>query len=116
MDKVLFSLGVFILLYLFYLITVINRKGKLDKFFEGVEITYLKKRYKLSLKKINKKALAHTIALTNSFIVSITILTVFIVDNYILKLMIAFIILMPLIIISYHIIGVNLKRKEDKNV
>lgn len=110
--EVLFSLAVFIILYLFYFVTVINRKKKLDKFMESMEITYLKRRYNLSLKNINKKPLAHLIALTNSFIVSLTLLATGITHNYILKLMVAFIIFIPLIIVSYHIIGLYLKRKE----
>lgn len=112
MDEILFSLAIFIVLYLFYLFTVILRKKKLDKFMEGAEVTYLKKRYKLSLDNINKKVLGNTIALTNSFIISVTVLIIFLIDNYILKLMVAFIILVPLIIIAYHIIGIILKRKE----
>ncbi|MBE6144015.1 MAG: hypothetical protein E7169_00350 [Firmicutes bacterium] len=112
MEEVLFSLGIFVLLYLFYLITVICRKQKLDKFMEGAEVTYLKRRYNLSLKKVSKKLLANIIALTNSFVISLTCLSLVLIKNYILKLMVAFIILVPLIIISYHIIGTILKRKE----
>ena len=113
--EVMFSLSVFIIIYLFYYIAVISKNKKLDKLMEGMEITYLKKRYNLKLKKANKKKLGGIIALTNSFIVSITILLVSMVKHHILKLMIAFIILVPLIIISYHIIGLYLKRSE-KNV
>ena len=43
MENILFSLTAFILIYLFYLITVISRKNKLDKLMEGTEITYLKR-------------------------------------------------------------------------
>ena len=111
--EVVFSLSVFIIIYLFYYIAVISKSKKLDKLMEGMEITYLKRRYNLSLKKINKKRIANVIALTNSFIVSVTILLVSIVGNHILKLMMAFIILVPLIIISYHIIGLYLKRSEE---
>lgn len=112
MKEVIFSFIVFVVLYLFYLVAVIMKKNKLDKFMKGAEITYLKRRYKLSLNNINKKVLANIIALTNSLIISITILLVVLIDNYILKLMIAFIILVPLIIIAYHIIGTILKKRE----
>ena len=112
MQEVLFSLVVFVVIYLFYLITVITRKKKLDKLMEGMEVTYLKKRYKLSLRNINKKLIGNLIAFTNSFIVSITVLIVSVIENYILKLMVAFIILVPCIIIAYHLIGLYLKRSE----
>ena len=98
---------------LFYLITVITRKNKLDKLMNGMEVTYLKKRYKLSLKNTNKKLIGNLIAITNSFIVSLTVLVVSLIDNYILKLMVAFVILVPCIIIAYHLIGLYLKRSEE---
>ena len=112
MKEILFSLIIFVIIYLFYIVCVITRKNKLDKLMTGMEVMYLKKRYKLSLKKVSKKKIANLIALTNSFIVSITVLLVSIIDNYILKLMIAFIILVPLIILGYHLIGLYLKRSE----
>ena len=115
MKEVLFSLIVFLIIYLFYLITVINRRNKLDKLMEGMEVKYLKNKYKLSLKTTNKKLVGHLIALTNSLVVSITVLLVSVIENYILKLMVAFIVLVPLILISYHFIGLFLKRRE-KNV
>ena len=74
MQDILFSLIIFIVIYLFYLLTVIAQSKKLNKLMEGIEVSYLKIRYKLSLKNVNKKKLAHIIALTNSFIVSITVL------------------------------------------
>ena len=43
--EVIFSLSVFIIIYLFYYIAVISKNKKLDKLMEGMEITYLKKRY-----------------------------------------------------------------------
>jgi len=115
MQDILFSLIIFVIIYLFYLLTVITRKKKLDKLMEGMEVNYLKVRYKLSLINVNKKKLAHIIALTNSFIVSITVLLVSLIENYILKLMVGFVILLPLIILAYHLIGLYLKRSE-KNV
>jgi len=113
MQDILFSLIIFVVIYLFYLLTVITRPKKLDKLMEGMEVSYLKNRYKLSLIKVNKKKLAHIIALTNSFIVSITVLLVSLIKNYILKLMVGFLILMPSIILAYHLIGLYLKRSEE---
>ena len=73
MKDILFSLIIFVIIYLIYFISVITKKSKLDKLMDGMEVTYLKKIYKLSLKKTNKKLIGNLIALTNSFIVSITI-------------------------------------------
>jgi len=115
MENILFGITAFILIYLFYLITVISRKNKLDKLMEATEVTYLKKRYKLSLKKVNKKKLGNLIALTNSFIFSFTVFIVSFIENHILLLLTGFIILIPLIIISYYVLSLYLRRSE-KNV
>ena len=113
MENVLFSLTAFILIYLFYLITVISRKNKLDKLMIGTEVTYLKKKYKLSLENVNKKKLGNLIALTNSFIFALTVFIVSFIKNHILMLLVGFIILIPLIIISYHILSLYLRRSEE---
>lgn len=112
MKEVVFSLVIFVVLYLFYFFTVILKKSKLDKFMKGTEVLYLKKRYNLTLNNIKPKVLANVIALTNSLIISITLLIVVLIDNYILKLFVAFIILVPSIILCYHIIGTCLKKRE----
>ena len=113
MGNILFGLISFMLIYLFYLVTVITRKNKLDKLMKGMEITYLKKRYKISLKKVNKKKLGHLIAFTNSFIFALTVSIVSFIENHILMLLVGFIILIPLIIICYHILGLYLRSDEN---
>ena len=46
MDKLIWFVVVFLLIYLFYLFFVILRKKKLSKFKSGVEVTILEKKYK----------------------------------------------------------------------
>jgi len=113
MENILFSSTAFIIIYLFYLITVVLRKNKLDKLMEGTEITYLKRRYKLSLKNVNKKKLGNLIALTNSFVFALTIFIVSFIKNYLLILLLAFITVIPLILVSYHILGLYLRGSEE---
>ena len=63
MKELIFYLVVFILVYLFYVIFVLNRKNVLKKFYEGKELRYLKYKYGI---KVNDKNL-HVIVPTLDF-------------------------------------------------
>ena len=114
MEKLIWFLIVFIIIYGFYFLFIICRKKKLEKFKMGVEVQFLVKKFKLSLNKINIKLLANLIALSNAFIISTTFTVVELFENIIIKLMIAFVTLMILILIIYSILGKTLKKKEGR--
>lgn len=115
MDKLIWFIIVFVLVYLFYLFFVILRKKKLNKFRSGVEVTILEKKFKVDINKIGIKKLAHIVALTNALIIAVTFVTIEFFDNIIIKLMVSFVMLMVLIFICYNIIG-KILRKKGKNV
>ena len=106
---------VFIIIYLFYLFFVIFRKKKIDKFLDNIYANYLIRTYKLEKNKINVKKLAHLVAISNAFIIATTFVIISFVKNFILMMLLAFIVLIPLQLIVYNIIGKYLKRSE-KNV
>lgn len=115
MDKLIWFIIVFVIVYLFYLFFVILRKKKLNKFRNGVEVTILEKKYKVNIEKIGIKKISHIIAIINALIIGLTFVTIEFFDNIIIKLMVAFVMLMVLIFVSYNIIG-KILRKRDKNV
>lgn len=112
MEDLIFSLIMFIIIYLFYVIFVINRKNKLEKMKKNAGVLYLVNRYNIDLNKVNMKVLAHLIALTNSFILSITLFILSFIDNYFLKILACFIIIIPFQYIMYMIIGKMYKKEK----
>lgn len=108
--RLLVFLGTFLTVFLIYYLFVIRRKKYLDKFIKGKEVLYLKKVYKLKIKEDDYKKIAYIIALTNSFIISITIFIVSFFKYFFVQLLIGFVIVMVLIVVSYHIIGKTLKK------
>jgi len=114
MKEIIMFLLIFILVYLFYFIFVINKKKALKKLPNGKELTFLKYRYKLNYSKINIKSLAHKVALTNAFILSSTVTIISLIDNFILALLIALLVLIPLILICYHLIGTHYQKQGGK--
>lgn len=105
----------FILIYLIYYFLIVRRKSGLENLKKGKQIEFLVNVYKIDLKKINFKKFANSLALTNSFILSFTLTISELVDNYVLKILLCFIILIPLIIVMYKILGETYKKKEGKN-
>lgn len=101
----------FLLVYLFYLFTVILQTKKYDKFKKSNQIMYFVNRYKINVNKINMKKFTNVLGLTNSLIISIAFASTFLVENIFLQLLIGLIVLIPLIFIFYGLLGNYLKRK-----
>lgn len=104
---------IYTIIYLFYLFFVILRKKKIDKFLDNVYANYLIRTYKLDKNKINIKKLAHIVAVSNAIIIATTFIIISFVNNFILMMLLAFIVLIPLQLFVYHIIGKYLKRSEE---
>lgn len=105
MNDVLFYGIIFLIIYFCYVLFVITRKKKLQKFENNIYVKYLEKLYHLDLSQLNMKSLAHTIALSNSLIITITLWAVGITNHYLYKMLLAIAILIPFQLLIYHIIG-----------
>ena len=103
----------FVGVFLIYLLFVIRRKKYLDKFIKGKEINYLKKVYKIRIKESEYGGLAMLVAITNSFIMAISVTIVSLFKNIIIEILVGFGTVMALILICYHIIG-KLYQKEGR--
>lgn len=117
MIKVLIEFSVFfVICYFCYLFLMILRK-KTNKFKAKkprVEEAFLMRKYNIDFKKIKKKEyrkFLHIISLTNSFILSLTLVIVNIVKSMFLKMLLSLVVLVPLILISYMIIGKYYQKK-----
>ena len=104
----------FIIIYLVYFFVIINRKKGLEKFSNGKQLEFFKSAYKLDFRKIDIKKFANSFSLANAFIMSMTITIIEFIDNFILKMFLAFIILIPLMLIVYKILEIIYRKKEGK--
>ena len=112
MKELIFYLIVFVFVYLFYLIFVLNRKNVLKKFPNGKEMRYLKYKYGIKVNEKNIKKLANTVFLGNSFILATTVFVVCLFNNLILEIIVGLITLIILILGVYHLIGIHYKKKQ----
>lgn len=101
----------FIIVYLFYLVTVVLQKKKYEEFRKSNQVMYFVKRYKLDANKINIKKFIRIISLTNSLIISLSFTIVIKVSNIYLMILLGFFIMLPLMLICYSLIGLYLKKE-----
>ena len=81
----------------------------------SVEAKLLKSLSHVDLSKIGDKRLVVSISLANAFIISFVCNIVFyLVKNSLLKMVVGFVVLIPVILIVYFIFGKILKMKEGK--
>ena len=114
MNYVYTFITCFVIIYIVYFLMVVNRKKGIEKFKEGTQAEFFKKVYKLDFRKTNAKKFANALALTNALIMATTITIIELFESMILKLIVGFIIIIPLMLISYKILGETFKKKEGK--
>lgn len=114
MKDIIFYGIVFLVIYLSYVLFVIIRKKKLVKFENNTYVKYLENVYRLDMNTISMKQFAHVIALANAFIITATLWAIGITDSLLLKMLLAFAILIPLQLLVYHIIGKSYQIKHKK--
>ena len=99
-------IGTFIFIYLIYLFSYVIGSKKLNKDKIPLELMFLVRKYRLDLKKINYKKTMNFIGLICAFDISFTATFMFYyVKNLYLSILIGAIMLIPLIIITFNLIG-----------
>ena len=106
-------IGTFIIVYIIYLsYYVIPKKKKYDKNKVPIELSYLIRKYRLDMKKINYKKIMNQIGLGSAFDIAFTATFMFIfVKNIYLSIILGAVMIIPLIIITFNIIGNIYKKK-----
>ena len=100
----------YVIVFLFVLfinyITLVGNRLKYKKKNVPPELIYLKKIYNINLKKINYKNFVYIYSFVNTFIIStIYIIIMYLINNWILKIIIGIVLLLLLTVICYGIMG-----------
>ena len=115
MKELIFYVIMFVLIYLFYVIFVLNRKNVLKNFPNGKEMSYLKFKYGIKVNDKNIKEVANKVFLANSFIMSTTVFVVCLFENLFLQIIVGILTVLILILIIYYLIGSYYKKKQGGN-
>ena len=115
MKELLFFIGIFIITFILYYILLRSTKKRKKKEKNPVEIDYIIKKYNLNMKKIKYNRLALMLALVNAFDISIIVTIISNIKSTVLQVLCAIVIIMPIIIVSYSLVGKYYKKKGMTN-
>ena len=112
MEDIIYFIGIFIVLYiLFYLFMV--KKARRNSKKVPVEVQYLLVQYNLDTKNFRYKQFMNTVALVASFDISLVATIVFHIEGFIWQLLFGFIFLVPVILLSFMLVGKYYQNKKE---
>lgn len=111
MKNILVALMAFILIELYYSIFVIRKKMKYDPNKASTEVKFLIQKFKLDMKKINYYNFMKTIALINALDIALILFWVSFIDKLNIECIVAIVLMIPVILISYTMFGNYLVKK-----
>lgn len=115
MESIGYFVFTFILVYvLYYFLSV--RKAKRNSKKVPVEAEYLILLYKLDTKNFNYKKFVNTVAIVGSFDIALVATIVFHIDGFLWELLFGFILLIPVIGVSFMLLGKYYKNLVEENV
>ncbi len=104
----------YLLIILMYKIFVLRSEEKINKFLMSSEAIYLKSAYKIKLTNYDSKFLVKKMIMTNAIIMSLTVTLGLLSSRISINLIISFIMLIPLMLVSYHVLAKYLIKKGSK--
>ena len=111
MEFLINFIVIFIVIYAFYYIFSVRKARKNEKRVP-VEVQYLLIKYQIDLKKIRYKRFVNSVALVGSFDMALVGAIVFFVKGIIFQLLFGVILFIPIILISFHLLGKYYQEKS----
>ena len=108
-EFVLFLLCFFSVLLVYEIFIVCKAKKNKEKC--PIEVKYLITRYHLNMKKVDYVQLLQIVALVSSFDISFIVSVVLILDSYLWQILAVLILVLPVILVSYHFVGIGYRKK-----
>ena len=115
MEEVVLFLMSFIFIFIVYEIFVVSKAKKNEKKKKDnkqpMEVKYLVLKYKFDLKKVNYHKLLHVCAFVSSLDMAVIVSLAMLFDSYMLQLLVVLVLVVPMILISYHIVYLIYKKR-----
>ena len=112
LEDLWWFLGIFLVVYIFYLIFGVLKRKKFNVDKIPVELRFLIKKYHLDMSKINYRSIMNMIGLASSFVISFTATFIFkYIKNELLMILIGGLMIIPLIFITFNFIGLYYRKK-----
>ena len=111
MDILILFIMSYVIVFLLYQVFVVRKAKSKKKPKEPFEVTYLVKKYKLDLDKVNYNGLLMVIALVSSFDISVVVTAISLLKSFVLEMIAGFFGTILIILISYHLVYLVYKKK-----
>ena len=111
MKNILVSIFGFLLIQLYYRMFVIRKNKKYDPNKASSEVKLIVGRYNIDMNKVNYPNFLKTIALINSLDIALVLFWVTFIEKLNLECLLAFVLVIPTILISYSLFGNYLVKK-----
>ena len=108
-EIILFLLCFFLVLIVYEIFIVRKAKKKKDK--RPMEVRYLITRYHLNMRKVDYSQLLQIVALVSSFDISLIVSVVMLIDSYLWQIVAVLVLVLPVILVSYHFVGMFYRKK-----
>ena len=115
MQDIILFIMTFIFILIIYEILVVSsakknhKKNKVNK--QPMEVKLLMTKYKFDLEKIRYYRLLHVCAIVSSFDMALIVTLAMLFDSYLLQLLMVLVLVIPVILISYHFVYLIYKKK-----
>lgn len=118
MEQVILFILTFVVVFLAYEIFIVNKakknyKNKDKKF--PIEVKYLIKKYGIDIKKINYFQLLQVVAIVSSLDITIIVTIMSLIDKFVFKILFVVVCIIPIILLSYSIVGKKYRKKMMKD-
>ena len=110
LDEIVLFLLCFFLVLIVYEIFIV-RKAKKNRDKRPMEVKYLTSRYHLNMRKVSYSQLLQIVALVSSFDISFIVSMVMLIDSSLWRIIAVLVLVLPVILISYHFVGMFYKKK-----
>jgi hypothetical protein len=92
---------------------IFKSKGKKNDFSKMMEVYFLEHHFKIDVNSLGLKKVLNIVALSNSFIFTIVLMSTLFINNLIIRILVMFVLLMPLIYLVYYVVSKFLKKKGN---
>ena len=117
MEELVLFIMTFLLVYIFYQMFIIKSAKRRNSKKRPAEVNYLIYKYNIDIKKLNYKKFLNVVAITSSLDISLIVSIVSIIKSTLIEILLALVIVIPLFLLSYHLVGkYYIKKGYVKNV
>ena len=103
------------LIYQFFIVRTAKKNRNDKSKNKPIEVRYIMKKYNLTMKDVNYNQMLQLVALISSFDIALVVSIMFLINNFILEILVGVVLIVVLVLVSYNIVGKFYRKKVDNN-